>query len=554
MTTSIPATINTLDRLAAAQFYATTLGWAIHPLLAADRGEPQERGKKPLLKGWRTHTAAEISPDFLTKYFGNGTNHNLGCVVRAPFVHVDLDSKPDAGASVQEWLATQPDLATIPRERTGGGAHLAFICRDLPEEVVKAKKAPACQINDKVSAELYLDGLNLVLSPSVHKSGHQYTWEVTGDIPEVKWADLCRWFGFAVPESKKRGRPGREKPWWSRWDQDLRTLDLAGVMEDLDRLGACLDPDANKWSVRCPWEKEHGAGANDAPGSDTIIFNQAETMPGFKCLHSHCEARGIRDVVEWAEQQKPGIIAARCANLRVWQPGNTNAKGRPRIVLPSLGRPNGEFSRELGETIAPTLDMFRFSTNVVEVVTVPASDSAGSIPGHMLSTLKAAELVTAVERTVETGVLKEDVAGDEIFVPKSMCEQDARITLVNGFFSACLPRVDRVLDVPVSHLSDDGKLIYPPTKLKVTCRVSKITTDEIEGCSPSAGSTISAPSTSKWTSATAREGPRPYADQLHPHPGHVGWCGMIRWFTRCRAPLVRGPCPPRAGILPQVRR
>ena len=461
MTTSIPATINTLDRLAAAQFYATTLGWAIHPLLAADRGEPQERGKKPLLKGWRTHTAAEISPDFLTKYFGNGTNHNLGCVVRAPFVHVDLDSKPDAGASVQEWLATQPDLATIPRERTGGGAHLAFICRDLPEEVVKAKKAPACQINDKVSAELYLDGLNLVLSPSVHKSGHQYTWEVTGDIPEVKWADLCRWFGFAVPESKKRGRPGREKPWWSRWDQDLRTLDLAGVMEDLDRLGACLDPDANKWSVRCPWEKEHGAGANDAPGSDTIIFNQAETMPGFKCLHSHCEARGIRDVVEWAEQQKPGIIAARCANLRVWQPGNTNAKGRPRIVLPSLGRPNGEFSRELGETIAPTLDMFRFSTNVVEVVTVPASDSAGSIPGHMLSTLKAAELVTAVERTVETGVLKEDVAGDEIFVPKSMCEQDARITLVSGFFGSCLPLIRRVLDVPVPHLSDDGKLIYP---------------------------------------------------------------------------------------------
>jgi len=138
MNTTIPATINDLDRLTAAQFYATTLGWAVHPLLAADRGEPQERGKKPLLKGWRNHTAAEISPDFLTKYFGNGTNHNIGCVVRFPFVHVDLDSKPDAGASVQEWLATQPDLAAVPRERTGGGAHLAFICRDIPEEVMNA--------------------------------------------------------------------------------------------------------------------------------------------------------------------------------------------------------------------------------------------------------------------------------------------------------------------------------------------------------------------------------------------------------------------------------
>jgi hypothetical protein len=461
MTPSIPSDFHTLDRLAAAQFYASTLGWAIHPLLPPDRGDHHERGKKPLLKGWRNHTSAEISPDFLTKYFGNGSTHNIGCVVRAPFVHVDLDSKPDAGASVMAWLSTQPDLATVPRERTGGGAHLAFICRDIPEEVMKAKKAPTCQINDAVSAELYLDGLNLVLSPSVHKSGHTYSWEVTGDIPEVSWTQLCRWFGFSAPEAKKRGRPSKEKPWWSKWEQDLRTLDLAGVMEDLGRLGDCLDPDSNKWSVRCPWEADHSGGAADAPGSDTIIFNQPETMPGFKCLHAHCESHGIRDLVEWAESRKPGIIAARCSNLRVWSPGNSNAKGRPQIILPALGRAHGEFGKELGTLIAPTLDLFRFSTNVVEITTVPAADSAGSIPGHMLSTIKAAELVTAVERTVETGVLREDDAGDEVFVPKSMSEQDARITLVNGFFSDYLPRIRRVLDVPVPHLDDDGKLVYP---------------------------------------------------------------------------------------------
>ena len=461
MNASIPSDIHTLDRLAAAQFYASTLGWAIHPLLPPDRGDHHERGKKPLLKGWRNHTASEISPDFLTKYFGNGSTHNIGCVVRAPFVHVDLDSKPDAGASVMAWLANQPDLATVPRERTGGGAHLAFICRDIPEEVMKAKKAPTCQINDAVSAELYLDGLNLVLSPSVHKSGHTYSWEVTGDIPEVSWHQLCRWFGFAAPEAKKRGRPSKEKPWWARWEQDLRTLDLAGVMEDLGRLGACLDPDHNKWSVRCPWEADHTGGVADAPGSDTIIFNQPETMPGFKCLHSHCESRGIRELVEWAESQKPGIIAARCSNLRVWAPGNTNASGRPQIILPALGRAQGEFGKELGQHLAPALDLFLFSTNVVEITTVPAADKAGSIPGHMLSTIKAAELVTAIERTVETGVLREDDAGDEVFVPKSMSEQDARITLVSGFFSSCLPRIHRVLDVPVPHLTDDGKLVYP---------------------------------------------------------------------------------------------
>ena len=461
MTATIPSDFHQLDRLAAAQYYATTLGWAIHPLLPPDRGEPQERGKKPILKGWRNHTASEITPDFLTKYFGGGSTHNIGCVVRPPFIHVDLDSKPDAGASVMAWLATQSDLAAVPRERTGGGAHLAFLCRDIPEEVMKSKKAPTCQITDAVSAELYLDGLNIVLSPSVHKSGHPYSWEVTGDIPEVSWVQLCRWFGFSAPEAKKRGRPSKEKPWWSKWQEDLRTLDLAGVMEDLGRLGECLDADHHKWSVRCPWESQHSGGANDAPGSDTIIFNQPETMPGFRCLHSHCESRGIRDLIEWAENQKSGIIGARCSNLRVWSPGNSNAKGRPQIILPALGRAQGEFGKQLGNLIAPSLELFRFSTNVVEITTVPAADSAGSIPGHMLSTIKAAELVTTVERFVEAGVLREDDAGDEVFVPKSMSEQDARITLVNGFFSSCLPRINRVLDVPVPHLSDDGKLVYP---------------------------------------------------------------------------------------------
>ena len=56
---------------------------------------------------------------------------------------------------VMDWLATQPELSQVPRERTGGGAHLAFICRD---------------------------------------------------IPEVSWNQLCHWFGFSTPEAKKRGQ------------------------------------------------------------------------------------------------------------------------------------------------------------------------------------------------------------------------------------------------------------------------------------------------------------------------------------------------------------
>lgn len=461
MTPSIPPDINTYDRLKAAQYYTSTLGWAIHPLLPPNKGDDTERGKKPILKGWRKHTTAEISPDFLAKYFGSGSNHNIGCVVRPPFIHIDLDSKPDAGASVMAWLATQSGLAAVPRERTGGGAHLVFICRDIPDSVMSSNKAPTSRINDQVSAELYLDGLNIVLTPSIHKSGHAYTWEVTGEIPEVSWHQLCQWFGFAAPVAKKPTRAKKEKPWWSRWSEDLRTLDMTGVMDALGHLGECIDPDQYKWAVRCPWENEHTGGANEKPGTDTILFDAPETMPGFRCLHSHCDGRSTQELVEWAESQRPGIIAANCTNLRVWQPGNSNAQGRPRVILPSLGRPQGAFGSELGNIIAPKLDLFRFSTNIVEITKVEKPTSKGAIPGLMLSTIRAAELVTAIERTVEIGVLREDEAGDEVFIVKSMSEQDARITLANSFFASCLPRIRRLLDVPVPHLDDDGKLIYP---------------------------------------------------------------------------------------------
>lgn len=456
----IPAEINDLDRLAAARLYADTLRWAVHPLHAPDKGDEKARGKKPLLKGWPQHVASDISPEFLETYFGNGTNHNIGCVVRPPFIHIDLDSKRDRGKSVEEWLANVPALAAVPRERTAGGVHLVFICRDLPEEILAAKKAPTVNLNESVTAELYKDGLNIVLSPSVHSSGHRYKWDVTGPIPEVRWADIARWFGFETPEPKRRGRPPKEKPWWTKWREDLRSLDLVSLMRELGRLGDCVDPDESKWAVRCPWESEHSGGDKSGAGTDTVIFNKPETLPAFRCLHSHCDSRTIRELLEWADATKPGIVSEHCSQLRVWEPGSKNREGRPRIVLPSTGRAHSEFAQELGRLVAPSLDLFRFARNVVEITVIPAASADGSIPGHMLATVRPAGLVTAVERSVEPGIIEQDDSGEKIFLPKSMSEQDARITLVSEQFHGALPRIERVLDVPLPILLK-STLVYP---------------------------------------------------------------------------------------------
>jgi hypothetical protein len=178
----IPAEINSWDRLEAARFYHRELGWAVHALCPPNKGPDAERGKKPIAKGWRKHTAAEVSAEVFIRSFLNRLQlqpwRYRAWSLRCTWI---LIANPMAGSPCATWLEGKPELAAVPRERTGGGAHLSFICRDLPEAVSKNKKALTCQINDAVSAELYTDGMNLVLSPSMHKGGTRYQWEVTGE-------------------------------------------------------------------------------------------------------------------------------------------------------------------------------------------------------------------------------------------------------------------------------------------------------------------------------------------------------------------------------------
>ena len=456
MTFSIPENINELDRLQAAQFYHDQLGWAVHPLMPPDRGDEQERGKKPTLKGWRNHRAEEVTQDFLKRHF-NGTSHtNVGCVVRPPFIHVDLDSKPDAGESVRAWLATKPELDHAPRERTGGGAHLSFICRDLPESVLKAKKAITCQINDKVSAELYFDGLNIVLSPSVHKSGHRYTWEITGPIPEVSWQQLRQWFGFETPEAAKRGRPKKESAWWSAFNGDLATLDIVALFRRAGRLGDCIDPDENKWAVRCPWDHDHSK-QNDGIGTDTAIF--ASEPPGFKCLHAHCAERTVKEVVEWFEAQQCGIVDEYCREQRVWKDGQKDREGRPRIPLPGLDREDSEFASEVAEVISPKEVWFNKADRVVAVRLLRFSEQAQSLGFQMVEPIEAR---TSIEDHVQTGIVQLDRdSGQPVFSARTMTRECAAGLLAAPQLRRKLPEIIRILDFPLPIRLPGGEIAHP---------------------------------------------------------------------------------------------
>lgn len=341
---AIPAEINTWDRLTAAKFYVEELHWAVHHLYPPDKGTEKERGKKPWCKGWRDHRAQDVALADLADVFGGGSRNNLGVVLRPPFVAVDLDSKVDGGESVRAWLAQWPELAQVPRERTAGGVHLHFLCHDVPAHVLQVTKAPTVEINKRVTAELYVNGLNLALTPSIHKSGHHYTWEVTGEFPEVNWAQLCEWFGFQKPEEKRPvGRPPKEK-WWTQFKGDLATLDLLALFRSAGMLGECLSPEEDKWAVRCPWERDHST-QEDGIGSATVIF--AKRPPAFKCLHAHCSEKSLRQVCEWFEGITRGGVDAHCRQHR----GNFAAEtlGKNGLAHAWGGDPAGAHERLIHE-------------------------------------------------------------------------------------------------------------------------------------------------------------------------------------------------------------
>ena len=310
-----------------------SLGLAVYPCLGPNEGSAKERGKKPRLNGWTQWTPGDLTDALVDRYFGLDATKpsNIGCRIVPPLIAVDLDSKIDQGASVRQWLAGQAHLSHTPRERSGNGVHLWFVCRDLPAFTKKngapCEKPLFSQINGCVHAELFFTG-NLILSPSVHPSGAVYTWELADTVPEVTWAQLQHWFGFENPnpaasnedfEPGQRGRSKKEKPWQNAFRGDIASLEIVRLMETLGLYGRLVDADEGKHAVCCPWRSEHGTPDPDSEriGSDTVVYQgDRGKWPGFHCLHAHCAERGLRELLAWAETQKPGIVDECCTMLR----------------------------------------------------------------------------------------------------------------------------------------------------------------------------------------------------------------------------------------------
>jgi hypothetical protein len=81
----------------------------------------------------------------------------------------------------------------MPLERTSRGSHLWVEVSDLPEIFQNLGSAPKVDINSHPGVDLafYASRLNIVVSPSMHLTGHRYRFERMGEGPSD---DMARAF------------------------------------------------------------------------------------------------------------------------------------------------------------------------------------------------------------------------------------------------------------------------------------------------------------------------------------------------------------------------
>jgi putative DNA primase/helicase len=135
------------------------------------------KGKKPAIKSWTPFQARKPTDEELQKWFGNGSNSNIGIVTGkiSGIAVVDLDSKKAVKFADKNFEKT-------PKVKTGKGFHLYFKDKEGVRNFQKRDDLPGIDLRG--------EGGYVVAPPSIHSSGKQYSWVDGYGLADIPFAEL----------------------------------------------------------------------------------------------------------------------------------------------------------------------------------------------------------------------------------------------------------------------------------------------------------------------------------------------------------------------------
>jgi hypothetical protein len=241
------------ELLEAASLYAR-LGWPVIPLHVPREGrcscptpDCAQAGKHPRIRAWaRRATVDPAIVDGWAREFGAinigiVTGHASGTVV------VDIDDRRRGDDSIAELEAEHGALpATVEAVTGGGGRHLVFAHRRGEPPVRSSAGSVATGIDVRA------DGGLIVVSPSLHRSGRRYEWELSAHPTFTPLAEPPDWLLALIRGApERRARPpshGRPIPRGRRNDT---LIALAGHLVKLGLSGRALAAALEAENERC---------------------------------------------------------------------------------------------------------------------------------------------------------------------------------------------------------------------------------------------------------------------------------------------------------------
>ena len=141
-------------------------------------------------------------------------------------------------------------------------------------------------------------------------------------------------FGFAVPVNGPGGSPHKKGAPWHLQSKATSApstwwLQTLGYPPELN------NGDDNKYAILCPWHADHSAqGANR---TSTIIWQNPDTWPQFKCLHAHCAGKGLKELLEWRRAARKASSTAFASVPAFMNPDSAMTKTGPWFFIPTTG-------------------------------------------------------------------------------------------------------------------------------------------------------------------------------------------------------------------------
>lgn len=246
--------------------YVRDAGWALIPIPRGSKG--------PKIKGWNKAPNTIRTPKAAARLNG----HNLGLVHEwSGTCAIDVDDLSEArrwltgrGINLDDLLAASDAVQIV-----SGRSNRAKLLYRLAKNV---KPLPHRKLADG-ALELRCAGVQDVLPPSIHPdTGKPYRWH--GDwrkLPTLPPALLSLW-------------------------RDQSTHGMSALTADevvyalMARNLYRKDAGGGKHLIVCPWEDAHTTNG----GAGETAYFQPHTngfdKPAFKCFHSHCAERAIRDL------------------------------------------------------------------------------------------------------------------------------------------------------------------------------------------------------------------------------------------------------------------